>query len=66
MKAEIKSIQVGDKIICRPITRSGSRKITRTVTAIIHNSNDYPVVCIRLNGWDKFQLKTHEIIEVLR
>jgi len=64
VKPEIKDIKVGDRIVCRPLTRSGHRKITRTVTAILSGDSGQQV-CIRHNGWSDFRLRNYEIIEVL-
>ena len=66
----INSIQVGDRIVCRPITRSGQRKVTRTVVGILHRWNDdfserIRTVVIYHDGYDDFCLRDHEILAII-
>ena len=38
--SELKNIKVGDRIVCRPITSDGCRKVRRTVTEIRHQERE--------------------------
>jgi hypothetical protein len=69
-KYKAMEINIGDTIICRPITYwgDGIKTITRQCRVKVSHplSWQYSGVAIKFGGYDTFWLKEEEIIEVIK
>lgn len=61
-KEQINELKKGDKIEIDTFhTRDGRLKGTRIIVSIYEHSEN--VICVKAFGWDRYQLKSNEIIK---